>query len=133
VTTQPPHAWPETQQRNFAMIGNCIGYAGCSHWISTIANVALCPTCRIDVQPRRDQFALTSYIVAAAIMTAPNGLRPVCRTRPLCHRHCRLTVASILVRHGTVVNRIRFFDPFRACLVLRWCLTTGRDVRHLSA
>jgi len=79
---------------------------------TTIANVAL-PYMQGTLSASQDQinWVLTSYIVAAAIMTAPVGwdCQPVRRKRILHHLRRRFTVASVLCGLAQDINQMVLF------------------------
>jgi len=77
---------------------------------TTIANVAL-PYMQGSVSATQDQidWVLTSYIVAAAIMTPPTGFsrRPVRAQALFLVSVAGFTVASMLLRHGAIPDADR--------------------------
>ena len=91
---------------------------------STIANVAL-PYMQGTMSASQDEinWVLTSYIVAAAIMTAPTGFLAARfgRTRLFVTAVVGFTLASVLCGLAQSWTRSWSSESCKACSAPRWC------------
>ena len=123
TTELPAHVSLNTVTRTMVMI--CTVLATLMQSLdSTIANLAL-PYMQGSMSASQEEinWVLTSYIVAAAIITAPTGFLAARfgRTRLFVTAICGFTVTSILCGIAQSLDQIVIFGSFRPCWVLPWC------------